>query len=208
MVVRSTSGRVKRRNAVKIEDKIFPVTHRGGVMLVARQSHCKRRKQQELLRSRVALLGRSGPFSLTRREERLRTAGLTHCCVSPGLGSHPASFGSSSLAFLAADWALPRGKACPACRAERAAGPGAPSEEGTWIPQSPPSPAGGLGAAPLLVRAPVPALREGYKLHNRVAGRLRRGRRAEVDAHGHTHGRIPGARVSESIPPVWAHTHC
>lgn len=61
VVVRSTSGRVKRRNAIKIEDKIFPVAHRGGVMLVARQSHCKRRKE-EPLRSRVALLGGEQPF--------------------------------------------------------------------------------------------------------------------------------------------------
>lgn len=54
VVVRAASRRVKGRNAVKIEDKILPVAHRGRVMLVARQSHCKRRREEELFRNQVA----------------------------------------------------------------------------------------------------------------------------------------------------------
>lgn len=58
VVVVGAAGRgVERGNAVEIEDKIFPVAHRGGVMLVAGQSHCKRKKQREGLRKRTSLGG-------------------------------------------------------------------------------------------------------------------------------------------------------
>lgn len=39
VIIRPTGRGVERRNAVEVEDEIFPVAHRGGVMLVARQSH-------------------------------------------------------------------------------------------------------------------------------------------------------------------------
>lgn len=52
----------------------------------------------------------------------------------------------------------------------------------------------------------MPPRRGGSKLHNRAAHRLRAGRRAEADGHGRTRGRIPGAGVSQSIPPVGGYT--
>lgn len=39
VIVWSTSRGMERRNAVEVEDEIFPVTHWGRVMLVPRQSH-------------------------------------------------------------------------------------------------------------------------------------------------------------------------
>ncbi|EOA98899.1 hypothetical protein Anapl_04197 [Anas platyrhynchos] len=60
VVVRAASRRVKGRNAVKIEDKILPVAHRGRVMLVARQSHCKRRREEELFRNQPPGAGNLG----------------------------------------------------------------------------------------------------------------------------------------------------
>jgi len=69
VVVGPASGRVKRGNAVEIEDEIFPVAHRGRVMLVAGQPHCKRREEGEMLRNRGALLGGGrgcGPLPVPR----------------------------------------------------------------------------------------------------------------------------------------------
>lgn len=37
VIIRATSGRVERRNAIEIEDEIFSVAHWSGVMLVTRQ---------------------------------------------------------------------------------------------------------------------------------------------------------------------------
>ena len=38
VIIRATSGRVERRNAIEIEDEIFPVAHWSGVVLVTGQS--------------------------------------------------------------------------------------------------------------------------------------------------------------------------
>lgn len=104
-------------------------------MLVARQSHCKRRKQQELLRSRRDLPGWSSPSSLTPgRRGCLHRAGTPLPHPRPRLAQE---FANSSLAFLAEDsdappWAEPdllqaESPGVPSPRARRGRGfPGAP----------------------------------------------------------------------------------
>lgn len=160
-----------------------------------------------MLRSLVALPGRSSPFSLTRRGEDAYSRTDTRLIFSSS-GLPPAEFGSSSLAFLTVDWMLRRRIACPTCRADRAASLTDPSEKGKWIPGVPHRHHVGSAPYPCLYEHPVPALQGPYKLHNRVADRLGRGQQMEADAHGHTRGCIPSAHISQGTPPMWAHTQC
>lgn len=85
VVVVGAAGRgVERGNAVEVEDKIFPVAHRGGVMLVAGQTHCKRKKQRERLRKRTSPGGipRGDTGDPTRRSAA-RGSGRTRVGPSP-----------------------------------------------------------------------------------------------------------------------------
>lgn len=195
VVVGSTSGRVKRRNTIKIENKIFPVTHRGRVMLVARQSHCKKKKEEEVLRSRVALLGGSSPFPhLQGAAGACNRADTLPPFPWPTLPT--VRFGSSSLGSLAADGALPGGKpATLAGREERRvpssrAGRGRGSREDPHRPYDPLCPLHGEVRSSTTVR--------------QSPGKRRAA--AEVDARRRMHGLIPGspclgASHHTSVPP-------
>lgn len=105
-----------------------------------------------MLRSLVALPGRSSPFSLTRRGQDAYSRTDTRLIFSSS-GLPPAKFGSSSLAFLTVDWMLRRRIACPTCRADRAASPTDPSEKGKWIPGVPHRHRVGSAPYPYLLRA-------------------------------------------------------
>lgn len=131
-----------------------------------------------------------------------------HTAPSPPVSAPPARFDNSSLTFLAEDLDAPPGAEPGLLRGRETGGSIAPSEEGKRVPRSSTSPAGRLGAAPVLVGAPEAAVPGGSRLQSHAARRLRRARHAEVDAHGHVPGHIPGSLTPLSIPPAWAHTHC